>query len=235
MKSSLLFVLAVVGCTGTETGNPSFTSQLAVGAHSSHPERIAVRRSAGGAVVRDVWAQMLRFDFTRGEGCDDVAASTMEEMPQNHAEASAVLQFDLPEDDYCEVEIELAPIVAAVGGAPAETEGNVIYLRGELADGRPLTIASKAAFTAALAAEGGTFTMSSEMPALVLGLDVATWLDRVDLDGVTGDAVTLSDEENTALLREFEQKIAAGLELYRDPNGDGSLMGEAAVRVARSR
>ena len=51
----LLFVLVTFGCAGTETGNPSFTGELAYDAYSSDVARVALRSSGASEQPGATW------------------------------------------------------------------------------------------------------------------------------------------------------------------------------------
>ena len=55
----VIALVALVGCFGTETGNPPFSGEIAVDAHSSDPATAALRSSGGGITVTGVWLGLV--------------------------------------------------------------------------------------------------------------------------------------------------------------------------------
>lgn len=227
-----LAAMAAAGCEGTETGNP-FQVELRADAHSSDPGAVAVGQ--GGAVaVTQAWLALDPIEMAPASDC--AAADAIGDPPDfgtaDHAAAGAVLEeFELDEGDYCRA---IVPFVRAAAplpdGAPPELEGSAIVIIGELtASGTPFRLVSRREQSIdvhALGALGGRFGLAEDRPALFLGFDVASWFAGVDLAGaeLDGDGVAvIDDSSNTGLLSAFEADMAAGIELYRDLDRDGSV------------
>ncbi len=227
-----LAVLGAAGCEGTETGNP-FQVELRAHAHSSDPDAVGV--GAGGAVVvTEAWLSLDPIELATSSDCSaaDAVADPPDFGTADHAASGAVLAaFEVDEGDYCRA---LLPFVRAAAplpeGAPPELEGSTIVLTGELtASGTPFRLVSRLEQSIdvhALGAVGGRFALAADQPALFLGFDVARWFAAVDLAGaeIDGEGVAvIDDSSNPGLLSAFEADMAAGIELYRDLDRDGSV------------
>ncbi len=221
--------LAAAGCTGTETGNP-FQVELRADAHSSDPAAIAVGEG-GAVVVSQAWLALDPIAWFPDFDCIGSAASDMPDFgTADHAAAGAVLEeFELVEGHYCRARLPFVPASAPLpGGAPAELEGASVFIAGEVvASGTPFRLVSRLERTIDVRAVGGqSFALQADQPALFLGFDVATWFAGVDLAGaeLDGDGVAVIDDaSNPDLLSAFEGDLAAGIELYRDLDRDGSV------------
>jgi hypothetical protein len=128
---------------------------------------------------------------------------------------------------YCSVEL---PFVRAASGdvkgnVPAELEGHSIMLAGTLADGSPFSVLSKTTPVARLVADSRSFELSVSHSKLLVAFDVAAWLSALDWASATkrNGAVFVSASENSALLADFEARLASGIAVYRDDDGDGVL------------
>jgi hypothetical protein len=241
----LALVVAVAalaaGCEGTETGNP-FQVELRADAHSSDPTAIAV--GAGGAVVvSQAWLALDPIDIAPAADCG--AAGEVSQPPDfgtaDHAAAGATLEeFELAEGDYCGA---LLPFTRAAlplpAGAPAELEGASVVITGEIAaTGTPFRLVSRQERTVDVHALGDGFGLRADQPGLFLGFDVATWFAGVDLAAaeLDGEGVAVIDDaSNPDLLGAFEADLAAGIELYRDLDRDGSVDAPDDELLARGR
>jgi hypothetical protein len=222
--------LAATGCEGTETGNP-FQVELRADAHSSDPAAVAVGEG-GAVVVSQAWLALDPIAMAPAGDCAAAEVSTADFGTADHAAAGAVLEeLELDEGDYCRA---LLPFVRAAvplpEGAPPELEGSSIVITGEItATGTPFRLVSRLEQTIdvhALSALGGRFDLAADQPGLFLGFDVARWFAPVDLASaeLDGDGVAvIDDSSNTGLLSAFETDMAAGIELYRDLDQDGSV------------
>ena len=217
------------GCAGTETGNP-FQVELRADAHSSDPTAVAV--GAGGAVVvTEAWLSLDPIGLASAADCD--AVDPMGEAPDfgtaDHAAAGAVLEeFELDEGDYCRAVLPFVRAAAPLPeGAPPELEGASVVIAGELAaTGTPFRLVSGLERAIDIRALADSFPLGPDQPALFLGFDVATWFAAVDLAGaeLDGEGVAVIDtDSNSDLLTAFEADLAAGIELYRDLDRDGSV------------
>lgn len=225
-----LAALAAAGCEGTETGNP-FQVELRADAHSSDPGAVAVGEG-GAVVVTEAWLALDPIAMAPAGDCTDAEVSAADFGTADHAASGAVLeQLELDEGEYCRA---LLPFVHAAApipeGAPPELEGSSVVIIGEItASGTPFRLVSRLEQTVdvhALSALGGRFDLTADQPALFLGFDVARWFAPVDLASaeLDGEGVAVIDDtSNQDLLGAFETDMAAGIELYRDLDQDGSV------------
>jgi hypothetical protein len=122
------------------------------------------------------------------------------------------------------------------GLVPAGVVGTAIYLAGQTGAGTDFVLQSTLTATVTVSAVDESFFLSPESGSLFLGFDLATWLSGVDLDNavVEGDGSILIDAATNAdLLAIFDSNVAAGLELYRDLDGNGRPDGVDDVVLAR--
>jgi hypothetical protein len=216
------------GCAGTETGNP-FQVELRADAHSSDPAAVAV--GAGGAVVVDqAWLALDPMVWFPSFDCvGTIAGESADFGTADHAAAGAVLEeFELSETTYCRALLPFVPAAAPLpDGAPADLEGSSVVITGEVvASGTPFRLVSRLERTVDIRKVGQGFELDADRPGLFLGFDVATWFAGVDLASaeLDGDGVAVIDETtNAELLSAFESDLAAGVELYRDLDQDGSV------------
>lgn len=237
MRAAPFALVLLLGCVGTETGNPPLTAELTVDAHSSEPERVAIRADAAQAVIDEAWIALGAPTFAGDADCamPDVPPQLEPLGTRDHA-GSDFLQrsFDLTEREVCLVEVPLAVGVGPIpSGAPAELATASIVLLGRRADGAPFRVVYEGDATVRLSPVDETFEIAGDGAGLFLGFDVATWLDGVALDvaevGADG-TVIIDPAENVDLHRAFEANLARGVELYRDDDLNGMPDGAALAR-----
>jgi hypothetical protein len=235
-------LLSLVGCTGTETGNP-FSAQLALDAHSSDPTRVAVRVSEGGDVVEQAWLVLAEIRFVEEAGCADDDGTDFEPLgAADHAQSGATVQEKtLPNPDvFCGIDVPLLTGDPAMlpPGAPAELGGASVLLIGRTAGGAPFRISTAMTPNIRVAAVADAFPMSpaDDEVAVLLGFDVAAFLRDVDLSTAVTEvdgSIIIDATHNVALLTAFESALAAGMELYRDVDQDGTRDVPEDVLLAR--
>jgi hypothetical protein len=222
------------GCAGgTETGNPSIVASLSYTAYSTKPAQVSVREASGGAVVKTAWLVLGNVAFDPSSRCggtdtDDSTRFAPGIGVGNHASGKAVtVDFDLPSDEYCAVDLPFveAGQMALPAEAPPEILTNTIVLTGELADGTPFTVVSGANPVVHLTADGGHFAMNDAESGVLVAFDVATWLGGIDWASAakTDGKIVISASQNPELLASFESQLAAGVDVYRDADKDGFL------------
>jgi hypothetical protein len=239
---TLAVTLALAGCTGTETGNP-YSVQLALDAHSSEPTRVAVRVSEGGDVVEQAWLVLDPIRFVEQRGCADADGGEAPALgAADHARDSFTDQdFELVyQGAYCRIDVPLltADPAALPAGAPVELGGASVLLVGRTAAGAAFRISTTMTPTLPVVAvdASGAFAMNPEQNEVLLGFDVAGFLRDVDLSTATLEAdgsIIIDATHNPDLLRAFEMSLGAGMELYRDVDGSGTLDGPDEVLLAR--
>lgn len=220
--------LGCSGCAGTETGNP-VQVELRADAHSSDPAAVAVG-DGGAVVVTEAWLALDPIRLSPTFDCfETVAIGSADFGTADHAAAGAVLEiFEVDEAGYCRAVVPFVPAAAPLpDGAPAELEGSSIVIRGQLAaSGTPFRLVSRMERSIDVRTLDSGFLLEPDQPGLFLGFDVATWFAAVDLAGaeLDGEGVAVIDEgSNAELLGAFESDLAAGIELYRDLDRDGSV------------
>ena len=227
-----LAVLPFGGCSsGTETGNPSFQAELSYAAYSSAPLAVAVRNSGAEVTVDSAWLDLDRVALFRAGTCDQAEPSG-ESVPAlgigDHAAGkhNATL-FASAAGAYCGLELPfvLVPPGSTVGDQPRSLEQHSIMLSGTLGDGTPFSLLSAATPRLHLLADSGDFEISEERPQTLIAFDVAAWFANLDWGSATpqGGAISISADQNTGLLAQFEANLASGVALYRDSDGDGKL------------
>jgi hypothetical protein len=233
MRTRLLLAalwLGVPGCaSGTETGNPSLTASLSFSAHSSKPNVVAVREGAAAVVVSEVWLSLGPVALLEGDDCA-AGAGRYESAALgvgNHAAAQpGHTDLSAEASAYCSLELEFVPSVEVPAGAPAALAGRSIAVAGELADGTSFLIVSGFEGRVPVLAVDTSFALSEGEAAMLLGFDLATWLDGIDLAEVPREddgSILIDAERNAELVTAFESALPNGLELYRDRDADGRL------------
>ncbi len=222
--------LMLAGCTGgTETGNPSITGQLSYTGVSSDPTEIGVRQGGDVATVDAAWFSLDRVTVSAAGDCgiagDDQFVVDALGIGDHAAGIHNATAFEAVAGAFCSVEVPFVAVPADERAAPVELRGHVVVLTGELADGTPFVIQSDKPALIRLQATGSGFELSSAAADTLIAFDFATWLADVDFASasVEGGQVTLSETSNTNLLRQVEARLANGVALYRDSDGDGVI------------
>jgi len=228
---ALLLTLAALAqaCTGgTETGNPPFVAALSYTGFSSEPERISVREAGSAIVVRQAWLDLESVSLSAGSGCEtseDVALTVPGLGVGDHAAGAHVsTSFEATPAAFCRVTLPFARAADTAAG-PRELAGNSVLLLGELADGTPFSIASRATPTFELQAAAGSFRLDPEQHDILFAFDFAAWLSDLDFSGAERQdgKIVVDGERNAALGQLFEQSLSRGISLHRDRDGDGQL------------
>ncbi len=229
---SLLVAAPFTGCSGgTETGNPSFQSELSYTAYSSAPRAVGVRSSAAELTVTHAWIDLDAVALVRSGTCatssPDAVIVPALGIGDHAAGDHNLTRFELTPGAFCELDLPFvrAPRGALTGNVPAELAEHSVMLAGSLADGTTFSLLSSASPVVHLVAETGSFAINQGQAQTLITFDVATWLDGLDWDGATrrDGAIFISDTENAQVLAQFEARLASGVALYRDADGDGKL------------
>jgi hypothetical protein len=243
--ASFCALLLALGCTGTETGNPSFEGELAYDAYSSEPAVAALREGEQGAVVAQAWLVLGDVTFVDNNHCaePEQAQGHADGLgPGDHAsEGGARTRFWLPIGQYCglRLPLERAGERELPAGAPEELRDHSIVLAGELPEreGMPFVIASAQRDTIELVAADGSFELGPDSARVLLAFDLAVWLAGVDLAGAEPDAegrLVISDSSHPELLERFERNSRTGIDVFLDPKGKG-IFEAAGDRLAGTR
>lgn len=202
----------------TETGNPELDAQLRVQARSSAPGQVDVDAPAGTLSVDEAWLAIDRVRFVRGAVCDAPGEiETDVDGPFVRDAATPVpepIVARLPNDDYCRVRLRLEPAEQA-GPAPVELLGHTVLVSGVRSDGVPWTFRSVEDFDIDVRS-ATPISLEAATGNLLVSLDVATWLEGIDLDGaeVSGGAVFIEVGSNEALLGAIEDRLEAAFDLF---------------------
>ena len=229
----LLLAGLLVGCAGgTETGNPSFRAELSYTAFSSNPLEIGVRTEGTRAKVDSAWLDLDAVALVSAGTCGSDAPE-LQSVPAlgigDHASGKHnVTRFELAGGDYCALDLPFVRVPAGSAGAgeePDELEQHSIMIAGQLADGTRFSILSSATPTVHLSADAGSFEIVPGHAQALITFDVAAWLSNIDWSSAerVGGQIVISETHDQALLAEFEARLASGVALYRDADGDGRL------------
>jgi hypothetical protein len=229
----LACLVFLVGCAGTETGNPSFDGTMGYDAYSSALERVALRGepspSSDSAPVRveSAWLVLGNVSFLGADECDgkgELGHAKGLGAGDHVGSQAPTTPFELSPAKLCGVRLPLETRSDVSGAAPPELAGHSILITGTR-DDLPFRIASAARPDVLLTAAKDV-ELDAAHSSVLIGFDVAAWLDGIDWSGVTMDddeTLTIDSEHNAAQLTLFDTRIAAGIALFRDANGDGLL------------
>jgi hypothetical protein len=235
-KVVLVAALVSGGCP-TDTGNP-FASEMRLHAHSSDVPRVAVLADGSLARVDQVWIGAgsitpLGDDCATRLDTQPAATPAIRDLAQPGAQDVVV---ELLEQPLCAIAIPLVQVAAAPTAAPLLAGHSVLVLGVRTSDDvafRIRTALTGQVFMPELV-PGVHFTITEDQPATFLGFDVATWITGgVDLATAvpTGSgAIEIEAGLDDVRLAAFEANLAAGFELYDDPDASGSAStGEAKL------
>jgi len=228
------------GCTGTETGNPSFSGRLGYDAYSSAPGVVALSAALSGENEREpsselsvanAWLVLGDVELLEGAECASQGAHVHGLGAGDHAAGQAPsTEFELTAGRYCGVRLPLQ-----VGGsdipaeAPESLHAESVVLRGQLADGRAFELHSRLQEELVLRATDGDFAIDGAHAAVVIGFDVASWLGGLswqDADVASDGTVWVDADRNPDLLAQFEAALPDGVALFSDADADGLLDAE---------
>jgi hypothetical protein len=224
--------LWLIGCAGTETGNPSFDGTLGYDAYSSQPAQVALRGVQDGApvVVDAAWIVLGEVRFDRPERCGEPATAHVD-VPGlgagDHAGSQApASQVAFESGRYCSVRVALQLPKQSPAGAPAELAGHSLLITGQ-ADGQAFRVASALDAPLTLsAADAAGFELDDAQSGVLLGFDVDAWLADVPWADapVDGSGTRVIDAQRTPeLSAAFDAHLAQGVKLFRDRDADGLL------------
>jgi hypothetical protein len=227
----LVAAVMLGGCTGgTETGNPPFEAKLSYTAYSSRPEMVGIGEVGSVLTVSAVWLDLGDVGFVIGGTCAAREAESLVApglgVGDHAASKPASTRFTLNTGSYCEVDLPFMPVPDALpDDAPRELTDHSIMLQGTLANGTPFSVLSTTTTTVRLGPPAKDFTLHYESPNVLFTFDVAAWLGALDFSSaaVQGGNVTVSADQNPALLEAFEERLGRGVSLYRDEDGDGHV------------
>ena len=212
---ALASVVSIVGCDGSETGNPSIGS-LQLGLRSTDDTIASVVDTDSAIYVEQLWLSVASIGLV---GC----AAGAPEVTLNSENitgdlAQGVMVGDVPGGEYCSVHLrlELAELPIPPPGGVAGPAS--IAASGARADNVPFVILSAAPLDVSI--PGPAFTVGNE-EAFLLAFDVAAWLRASVLDSATlvdGTAV-LDGREHPSMTSVFDSQLT--VTLHHDANANG--------------
>jgi hypothetical protein len=241
----------LLACVGTETGNPSFDGSLGYDAYSS-ADSVALLASALSQDIQvdvgSTWLVLGSVDFVPriGDTCaaTDVTSGASQRAPAlgagDHVKSQAPpTQFALGSGYYCSATLPLVNTNEPPASAPTGLKGHSILLQGELSDGRSFELRSSTTVTLALQSQTAQgFELDADQSGVLIGFDLAAWLNDLPwkeaVVGTDDNQILADATHNTDLLGAFEQRLPAGVGLFRDADRDG-LLDKDPVALAHGR
>jgi hypothetical protein len=225
----LLCVLAVAGCSASETGNPLSGRTLTLRARSSDPV-VGIGAGADAALrVEAAWVVLDDIRFESAAQCDsgetreaDIEGPIIVDLVQRPEPLALALQ----DTAYCRVRVPLDRAERVPSGAPQELQDASIVVMGRRADGARFSIRTRREREAELRSDAAPFEIDDATAALILAFDVGQWLAGVDVEGAEPDeagVVRIDDDNEDDRLERFEENVEAALELFHDRDEDGAL------------
>ncbi len=220
--------LALVGCLGTDTGNPPVAATLT--ARSGDPA-VAVAPGVAEVVVNEAWVSIPDVRFILGSACDHVSASAATDLV---GDVVVGVPTAFPEEVACGLQIVPGPLAVLPSGAPDALRGRSLLVLGQRADGALFEVSSDATAGIDVVSMTDDVVFVADAGVLV-AFDVALLLGGVDLASIPLDSDGVArlgpgDPGSDAV------GLAGSIAIYRDSDGDG-LVGpaeEAAGPVAVS-
>jgi len=213
MRWALLFgVLQLLGCgSGTETGNPTDTVRLGIGA-------------LPGKAPRDLTLEEARVSvpslfFTACPGAEAPDAADPAALDLLDPSPSAI-QVPRSGDTACGATIELGPSLHA---EPAALAGLSFRFSGVRADGVPFEITSTFSRHYPLVTNPPDTPLDAA--SLFIAFDLAVWLDAAAVPTlpVDGGAIVVDSDHNADALTALESAGVHAIALYLDADRDGVL------------
>ena len=228
---SFVVLLWTLGCTGTETGNPSLQQSLTLRARSRNPADVTFGSGQGRVRVDAAW--VVLGEVSLGE-CDGHSEPVLEPVATDLAAAPAPRSFDHERPRYCTVDTGWERAAAhAPAEAPPELVDRSLVVIGRRSDDVQFRLGSTLNLPIHVAAAEPGFELAQP---LILAFDLAQWFASVDLDAATvgGDAtIRIDANENPTLLAELEASLPASATLHYDTNENGLLDPEEQTVIAQ--
>ncbi|HEV8244681.1 MAG TPA: hypothetical protein VGP93_02900 [Polyangiaceae bacterium] len=223
LSACLLISLVLLGCSGTETGNPSATSSLALVAQASDPS-VAALGTGSGVRVASAWLEVSQITTSACGGTQQgeqvLASNFAVEVVSGAGNAPALAQTQA----FCQVSVQAAAGGVPPTGAPAELASAAMVVSGTRADGVPFTITSSS--TPAVSLLASSAIEPSRYAALLFAFDVSVWFSATDLQAVPLDAhgiALLDGVSHPATLGGFDTQVALSAALFEDTDENGQL------------
>lgn len=206
--------LVLVGCGGTETGNPGSAS-MAFGLRASEPEVVDVGPNASGTRVE---ALLIAIAGAELVPCSrDATAVVVIPDPTIVDLALGSGDYRVPPGEYCGLRLMLTIRDLPGGFDFPPVAAASVAAHGVRADAVPFTATSTEARTIAI--EGTPFTIAPD-EHVIFAFDVSRWLAAL-LDAapvVDGRAIV---DGGGALGARFDQQTSGGL--FEDASGNGVI------------
>jgi len=207
-----LGALLLVACgSGTETGNPSDTLRLGVGALPGRaPEGLSVEQAS--VSLPSLFVTACPGDAPAGSA-GPAAVDLLAPGPHR-------LEVPGSGDVLCGMTLELAPSHLA---APAELAGLSVLFMGMRADGVPFELRSTISRHYPLVTNPPDSPLDAR--SLFVGFDLAVWLDAAGVPSLPSDAgaVVVDATHNVTALDSFDAAAVHAIALYLDVDRDGEL------------
>lgn len=221
--------LAAVACTGTETGNPPFTT--GTGFSGYEPMGIAPE-----PMVTSAWWVIGGVSFVPAGECDAPGEPAVGfEGPAATSltgEGGDAIEVEAREGEQCALRFTLAPgVESPPGGAPPDLTDASLAIEAEMRDGTPVRFVTDATPTVSL--EGSVpFTIGPDEPPVIVGIDWTLLFAGARLFDAeqTGGEILLDATHNPERFATVESNIAASTFLYRDADADGVLDPEEVLQ-----
>lgn len=238
-SSSLLLLLGVQACAGTDVGNPPSQvtdTEVTVslrGVDRGAPSGLVL---ATGDEVTEAWVVIDKLRLRGAESCegnaaaDDVTGPIVAELVSGRELPSAP-SFTRQDASFCRLQVSIRPLGAGeVAGAPAELAGTTLLLRGRRADGVPFVLRSDLGQKLQLDARTAPFTGADGQLSLEVRFAIDAWLSAADLAGaelsdVDGvPTIEIDHDRNKDSLEAVEHVLDDSLSLWRDDDdGDDEV------------
>lgn len=223
MRRALLSLLIATACAAprvhegvTETGNPQLDASVTLRARSADPSVVSVR-GEGETNVESLWMAVAGVQLYPRRACEGAEVpSFVPPFVSDAAEATGRSQTGTTEATvYCGARISLDP-TADPGDGPAELRGASLLMVGTSAEGLRYQLRSSLAFEIPLSRSEGNFILDRDHDRLVVGIDVAAWMDEIWIDDGVPDGsgtIVIDDTTNRELLVEFEEALLDAMDL----------------------
>ena len=227
-----LALLWTIGCTGTETGNPSLQQSLTLRARSRDPADVTLGSGQGRIRIDAAW--VVLGEVALGE-CGGPHEPVLDPVATDLAAAPETRSFAHERPSYCALDTGWERSAAhAPAHAPPELPGRSLVVLGRRSDDVPFRLGSTLNLPIQVATPAPGFDLGEP---LILAFDVAQWFSAVDLDTATVDpndsTIRIGVSENAALLALLEASLPASATLHHDANENGLLDPEEQSVIAQ--
>lgn len=208
---SLVLLLSILSCTGTETGNPPFDGD----SYTSAPLVASAEPADEPSVLIDqVFVSFAGVRVLSGAGCARVSTDQGAEDRVADLLAGASLGELPATDDACGVRVEPA-VAEASEDVPESLVGAMVWIHGERADGTPVEIRIASLDAWELRAPA-PFVLRE---GTLLALDLATLVENAGVLDATPDPDGVLRLDGVVA----EGAILTAAALFADVDGDGRL------------